>query len=256
MTRLIHCLSICCMLFGTLSCTTTPKATDAPSKPAPSTITHVPGTTKGVIADIETFERPDDATQLLWDEGHAFIPEPGPGTNWSFANGELTASTKIRGDSMLTPMAHQDMLMYVEFNCNDRDDTGVENTGNSGVYIQQRYELQIQNAYGIPEKDFKRTYGGSIYQMKKPDALVSKPAGQWQTYVIVFRAPRWDGDNKTENARITVYHNGVLIHDDYEMKRKTGAGRKESPDMRPTRLQGHSNPVRFRNVWIKELDLK
>jgi len=216
---------------------------------------RVPGTTRGVIADIENFHRPDDATQLVGDDGHVMVPDPGPKTNWSFDKGELTASSSIKGDCMLSPKAYGDMLMHVEFNCNDNPTLGVENNGNSGVYIQQRYELQIQNAYGITEADFKPTYGGSIYRMKKPDKLVSKPAGEWQTYDIVFRAARYDGEKKTQNARITVYQNGVLIHDDYEIKRKTGAGSAEGADPLPTKLQGHGNPVRFRNVWVKELVL-
>ncbi|MGB0767753.1 MAG: 3-keto-disaccharide hydrolase [Phycisphaeraceae bacterium] len=255
---LAHLSLIACLVAGLSGSALADEAAqskpDEPTDQAPAPIEHVPGTTRGVV-DICHFKKPDDATQLVGKDRHIMVPEPGPKTNWSFDNGVLTASSKRGGDSMLTPKPHRDMLMYVEFNVNDRDDTSVENTGNSGVYIQQRYELQIQNAYGIPEKDFKRTYGGSLYRMKKPDALVSKPAGEWQNYIIVFRAPRWDGDKKTENARITVYHNGVLIHDDYEMKRKTGAGKKESPDDRPTRLQGHNNPVRFRNVWIKDLEL-
>lgn len=245
---------MCCTLACTAASSTADKSneSDAPAEPV---FNNEPGTTKGII-DLDSFRKPKTAKQLVGDDKHILIPEPGPGTHWSFKDGELTASTKRGGDSMLTPKPHQDLLMYLEFNVNDRDDTSVENTGNSGVYIQQRYELQIQNAYGIPEEEFTKKYGGSLYGMKKPDALVSKPAGQWQNYIIVFRAPRWDGDKKTENARITVYHNGVLIHDDYEMKRKTGAGKKESPDARPTRLQGHNNPVRFRNVWIEEIELK
>ena len=92
--------------------------------------------------------------------------------------------------------------------------------------------------------------------MKKPDQLVTNPPANGRDYIIVFRAARYDGDEKTENARITVYQTASLIHDDYEMKRKTGAGRREGPDARPTRLQGHNNPVRFRNVWIKALELE
>lgn len=241
------------LLMGLLCCTLSCKAMQ--EEPKPTEFKNEPGTTKGVV-DLENFKRPDTATQLVGKDGHIMVPEPGPETFWTFKDGELTASTKIRGDSMLTPEPYGDMLMYVEFNCNNRDDTSVENNGNSGIYIQQRYELQIQNAHGIAEEDFKPTYGGSIYRMKKPDHLVSKPAGEWQDYIIVFRAARYEGDKKTENARITVYHNGVLIHDDFEMPRKTGAGMKEGPDPRPTRLQGHNNPVRFRNVWIQELDLK
>lgn len=255
MPRRVLLMSPLFLLLCALSCTAKPDHAEGPRQAEQVEFKNVAGTTRGIV-DLDTFKKPKSATQLVGKEGHIMVPEPGPGTYWSFKDGELTASTRIRGDSMLTPKAHGDMLMYVEFNCNDRDDTSVENTGNSGVYIQQRYELQIQNAHGISEEDFKPSYGGSLYRMKKPDHLVSKPAGQWQDYIIVFRAARWDGDKKTENARITVYHNGVLIHDDYEMKRKTGAGRREAPDNRPTRLQGHNNPVRFRNVWIQPLELK
>lgn len=236
-------------------CTATKPTHTAPNC-TQSAFTNVPGTTKGVITDILTHQRPDTATQLVAEDRHILIPEPGPGTFWSFEKGELTASTKIRGDSMITAKPYADMLLHVEFNCNDRTDTSVENNGNSGVYIQQRYEVQIQNAFGIPKEQFNKSYGGSIYRMKMPDQLVSKPAGQWQTYDIVFRAARFEGVTKTENARITVYHNGVLIHDDVELPRQTGAGMKEGPEPRPLRLQGHNNPVRFRNVWIQELDLK
>lgn len=247
-----------CVLLVMVSCAAPAKDAAKPAQPdpaEPAAVANEPGTTKGVV-DIDSFTKPEGAIQLVGQDGHILVPEPGPGTYWRFEDGVITASTKIRGDSMLTPEAYGDMLMYLQFNCNDRDDTSVENTGNSGVYIQQRYELQIQNAYGIPEDEFKPTYGGSLYRMKKPDKLVSRPAGQWQEYIIVFRAPRWDGDEKTENARITVYHNGVLIHDDYEMKRKTGAGRREGPEHRPTRLQGHNNPVRFRDVWVLPLALE
>jgi len=250
-------LSVCPLVVCLLLCAVACQGTGDPVQcSTQAQVKNVPGTTKGVVGNIETFERPAGTTQLVGEDGHIMVPEPGPGTYWTFADGELTASPLIRGDSMLTPEAHGDMLMHVEFNCNDRDDTSVENTGNSGVYIQQRYEIQIQNAYGIPKEKFNKGYGGSIYRMKLPDHLVSKPAGEWQSYLIVFRAARFEDGQKTENARLTVYHNGVLIHDDFEMPRKTGAGRREGPDARPTRLQGHNNPVRFRNVWIKDLDLK
>jgi hypothetical protein len=146
--------------------------------------------------------------------------------------------------------------MHVEFNVNEvKDVKDPEANGNSGIYIQQRYELQIHNSYGISEADYKHSFCGSIYRQKKPDKLVCKKAGEWQTYEIVFRAARFDGDKKIENARITVYQNGELIHDDYSIIAKTGVGEKEGPDARPIKLQGHHNPVRFRNVWIQKLKL-
>jgi hypothetical protein len=77
------------------------------------------------------------------------------------------------------------------------------------------------------------------------------PPLQWQTYDISFRSPRFDEEeNKTDNARLTVRHNGVLVHNHFNVERKTGAGQQESPHPYPIRLQNHSDPVRFRNIWI------
>ena len=90
---------------------------------------------------------------------------------------------------------------------------------------------------------------------RKPDQLVSKPAGEWQSYDIVFRAARFKGGKRVENARISVQQNGVLIHDDYALTNKTGAGQKEGPAPGPIKFQGHHNPVKFRNCWIQRLKL-
>lgn len=242
---------LACLLLGPLSCTASAQGAADTTEPA---FDNEPGTTKGVIQDIKKLERPKDATQLVGKDKHILVPEKGDKTNWVFKDGVLTAS---RGsDSLVTPESYGDMLLHVEFNVNDRPGDNREQDGNSGVYIQQRYEVQITNAHGIPEDEYKHSYCGSLYRLKKPDKLVAKPAGQWQTYDIAFRAARFDGDKKTENARITVYHNGVLIHDDYAIPRKTGRGKKEGPEPMPLKLQGHKNPVKFRNVWIKPLELE
>ncbi len=239
-------LALVCLL-----CTPSILAVTADEKPSDNS-QHVAGTTKGVI-DIDNHMRPEDAKQLVGDKGHALIPEKGDKTNWTFADGVLTAPNGW--DSLVTQEVYGDFVLHVEFNVNSKGGDNLEADGNSGVYIQHRYEIQIQNAHGIPEEQFTHSYGGSIYKLKKPDRLVSKPAGQWQTYDIVFRAARFDGDQKIENARITVYHNGVLIHDDFEIPRKTGAGEKEGPEPMALKLQGHNNPVKFRNVWVKALKL-
>jgi len=237
-----------CLLLGPLSCNAA--AQDSADADTPA---HVPGTTKGII-DIDSLNKPEDATQLVGDKAYHLVPEKGDKTNWVFKDGVLTAP---RGwDSLVTPKAYGDMLLHVEFNVNDRPGDNREADGNSGVYIQQRYEIQIQNAHGIPVDEFKHSYCGSLYKLKKPDKLVAKPAGQWQSYDIAFRAARFEDGKKTESARITVYHNGVLIHDDFAIPRKTGAGKQEGPEPMPLKLQGHANPVKFRNVWIKPLELE
>jgi hypothetical protein len=82
---------------------------------------------------------------------------------------------------------------------------------------------------------------------------MSYPPLSWQTYDIDFTAARFDSDGKkTSNARITVRHNGVVIHNNVEIPNKTGAGQKEGAQPLPTLLQNHGNPVRFRNIWIVE----
>ncbi len=142
-----------------------------------------------------------------------------------------------------------DCQLHLEFNIQP-DPTGRKTSGNSGVYIQHRYEIQILNsAGGEPQK------GGcaAIYQFKPADTNQAKPPGEWQTYDITFRAPRWDGAKKTENARITVVHNGVKVHDSVDVPRKTGAGKAEGPEPGPLCLQDHRNKVFFRNIWLLPL---
>ena len=208
------------------------------------------GMTQGII----DFKRPEDAVQLIGSNGSKFVTEnPEVKNQWTFNEGVLTASPKW--DSVITPESYRDFRMHVEFNVNDAGDVPKQKNGNSGVYLQKRYEIQILNSFGVSTEDYKASYCGSIYRQKKPDQLVNKPAGQWQSYDIAFRAARFVDGRKTQNARITVYQNKQLIHDDYPIQRKTGAGKKESPKPMPVKLQGHHNQVRFRNTWIQELSL-
>lgn len=195
---------------------------------------------------------PLQRTPLVWETGYALVPEKEGPTKWVFGGGVLTAP--LAWDSLVTPEPYQDFRLHVEFNVNDVPNaTDPEKNGNSGIYLQQRYELQILNSYGVAEKDYKPTYCGSLYQLKKPDRLVNKKPGEWQSFDILFRAARFIGEKKTELARVTVHQNGQLIHNDYALPRKTGAGQKEGPEPRPILFQGHHNPVRFRNIWVEAL---
>lgn len=210
------------------------------------------GTTRGII-DGRNVTQPADARQLVGETGYALVPESDGPCRWTFAAGVLTASPLW--DSVTTREAYRDFRMHVEFNVNDDPEADPGMNGNSGIYIQERYEIQILNSFGVAEADYTASDCGSLYRMKKPDRIVNKPAGEWQSFDIVFRAARFDGDKKIENARITVWQNGQLIHDDASIPRQTGAGKKEGPDPLPIKLQGHHNPVRFRNIWIQPLDL-
>jgi pimeloyl-ACP methyl ester carboxylesterase len=219
----------------------TPETTEQNHKPD--------GTTKGII----DFERPADAIQLVGDSGSVMVPESSAKCEWTFQDGVLTASP--HWDSVVSPDAYQDFRLHLEFKLNDPGEVPRERSGNSGVYLQQRYELQILNSHGISVEDFGTDDCASIYGIKKPDQFVCKPPGEWQTFDIAFRAARFEGSQKTENARVSVFHNGELIHDDFELPRKTGAGKPEENSLRPIKLQGHHNQVQFRNIWVQKLNL-
>ena len=192
---------------------------------------------------------PADAIVLLGKDGDLSAWEhadkPGSKVEWPWADGAL--ETKPGIGSIVTKRTFGDGRLHVEFNVDDNGKADQTN-GNSGVYVQRRYEVQILNSAGQqPTPDVC----GAIYKVKAPDYNMARPAGQWQTYDIEFRAPRWDKDGKkTENARITVYHNGTRVQDNVEIPSKTGAGRPETPADAPLLLQDHGNKVRYRNVWI------
>jgi len=145
-----------------------------------------------------------------------------------------------------------DCLLHVEFKVSADPAMDWKNDGNSGVYIQRRYEVQILNSLGRGASDESC---GAIYTFRKPDRNASRAPGEWQTFDIAFRAPRWAAGEKVENARLSVLHNGELIHDDVAVPASTGAGKAEGPSEEPLRLQDHGSATRFRNVWIKRLDL-
>ena len=144
-----------------------------------------------------------------------------------------------------------DFRLHLEFRTPFAPQLPKQKRGNSGVYIQGRYEVQILDSFGrLPQSDG----AGALYKQRAPNWNLSLPPLQWQTYDIDFRAARFDAQGKRrEKARISVRHNGVLVHDDVELEGPTGAGQAEAPDEAPLFLQDHGNPVRFRNIWIESL---
>lgn len=209
---------------------------------------------EGAATNLLDFSRSQaNRVQLIGDEGHKMLPEAQEPGRWRFQDGVLTASPAW--DSVVTPDSYGDFRMHLEFNVNAATNDEREKNGNSGVYIQQRYELQIFDSFGVAAGEYQSWDCGSLYRLKKPDQLAAKPAGLWQSYDILFRTARFTGDQKVENARITVFLNDTLIHDDVSLARKTGAGEAEAPDPRPIKLQGHHNEVGFRNAWIEPIEL-
>ncbi len=156
--------------------------------------------------------------------------------------------------SIATRESFGDVQIHLEFATPEVIDGKDQGRGNSGVYIMGRYEVQVLDSYENPT--YPDGSCGSIYGIAPPLVNASRPPGTWQTYDIIFRAPRFDAaGKKTENARVTVLHNGVLVQNATEIPKPTLAGLfgDESASTGPIYLQDHGNRVRYRNVWVRRL---
>lgn len=184
-------------------------------------------------------------------------------SHWKHTNGQPVRWRLVDGTmqvvpgtgSIITRQLFQDFELHVEFNVpQSLPETKGQGRGNSGVYLQRRYEVQILDSYGLASKN---NDCGALYGLKAPDKNACYKPGEWQVYDIIFRAARFEGEGqhakKVQNARIAVCHNGVLIHDDVELPNKTGAGQPEGAEPGPILLQDHGNKVRLRNIWIVPL---
>lgn len=152
-----------------------------------------------------------------------------------------------RGD-VLSEAAFGDFTLHLEFRSPYMPTATGQARGNSGVYLQNRYEVQVLDSFGLEGADNEC---GGIYKASRPDVNMCLPPLAWQTYDIDFTAPRFDADGKkTAPARVTVRHNGVVIHEDLELPAITPGGFKDEQASGPLKLQDHGNPVQFRNVWL------
>ena len=153
------------------------------------------------------------------------------------------------GDIITTEQFDGSFKLHVEFRVPYVPDAKGQARGNSGVYIQGRYEVQVLDSYGL---DSKNNDCGAIYEVSAPKVNACKAPTVWQSYDIDFTAPKCDNGKKTEPAHITVYQNGVLVQDDVTIPvDNTRAGRGGDPcTPGPIMLQYHGNPVQFRNVWL------
>ncbi|MHC4901608.1 MAG: family 16 glycoside hydrolase [Planctomycetota bacterium] len=171
-----------------------------------------------------------DGTPVRWRvEDEALVVRPGTG-------------------SIMTRQDYQDFILHAGFLIPEGLSGSGQARGNSGIYLLGRYEVQVLDSW---QSEVAANGCGAIYGRVAPRVNASRPPGSWQEYLIDFTAPHYDGgDRKTRNARISVWHNGLLIHDDVEIEGTTGRGAPESPAAGPILLQDHGHPIRFRDIWI------
>ncbi len=195
--------------------------------------------------------RPAEAIVLF--DGTDFsqwVGEDGNSVKWQIVDGTMKVVPGT--SSIVTKQNFRDFRLHAEFNIPDSPPSAEgQGKGNSGIYIQRRYEIQILDSFGQqPMIDGC----GALYKTKAPDKNVCKKPGEWQSFDIFFRAPRWQDDKKVENARVTLLHNGVMVHNNADIPNKTGAGQPEGPQPGPIKLQEHGSAVKFRNVWIVAIE--
>lgn len=179
---------------------------------------------------------PDGAVVLLNGQSEEWFPGAQPGPEGSIFSG---VTSKAAFDSY---------RLHLEFRLTWMPESRGQARSNSGVYVHNCYEIQVLDSFGLEGRDNEC---GGLYSIKEPDLNACLPPMVWQTYDIDLTAPKFDSDgNKVANARLTVRHNGVLIHDDLELPRATPGGQGEGPGPRAIMLQGHGCHVHYRNIWL------
>jgi len=184
-------------------------------------------------------KKPDEGAVVLFD-----------GTSADAWNKGEVADGLLRNNDISTKQKFKDYHLHLEFRTPFKPYARGQGRGNSGVYHQGRYETQVLDAFGLEGEDNET---GGIYKTAKPIVNMCLPPLEWQTYDVDFTAAKWDAEGKkTASARATVKLNGFLIHDDVEIPKPTGGGKPETSEPGPIFLQGHGNPVFYRNIWIVE----
>ncbi len=155
-----------------------------------------------------------------------------------------------------TKQSFGDMQLHVEFAEPVPAEGESQERGNSGVFLANVYEVQVLDSY--QNKTYADGSAASLYGQYPPQVNASRPPGQWQSYDVVFHGPRFDPAGKLlRPARVTVLHNGVLVQDNVALTGPTAHGSrppyKPGMDRGPLGLQDHGHPVRYRNIWVREL---
>lgn len=220
-----------------------PKETEV-WEPEPEIVT--PGKTPGAP--------PSDAI-ILFDgkDLDSWVDKDGKKARWSVSDDAMTV-VKGTGD-IKTKQAFGDIQLHIEWRTPAKVEGDGQGRGNSGIFFCEKYELQVLDSYN--NRTYSNGQAGSIYKQAIPMVNASRGPGEWQVYDVVFIAPSFNQDGTLNKpGRITVFHNGVLIHHYTEIKGTTeyrGQPKVIAHGKGSLRLQDHGNPTSFRNIWVREI---
>jgi hypothetical protein len=238
-----------------------PDAVETPAdQTTPETPTQNPADTEvwepvpDVVTPGEDGAPPSDAI-VLFDgtDLSAWSHEDGSDAGWRVEDGAMTVVPGT-GD-IRTRQGFGNVQLHIEWRTPAEVSGEGQGRGNSGIFFMERYELQVLDSYG--NRTYPNGQAGSIYKQHIPLVNASRGPGEWQSYDAVFTAPRFDPDGTLASpAYMTVFHNGVIIHNHVELQGSTvfiGLPEYEAHgDRAPILLQDHGNPVSYRNIWIRE----
>lgn len=199
------------------------------------------------VSTLEKVERKSSTLGKAAPEGAIVLFDGTSVDHWE--NGRLVDGRYLGATNPVTKQQFGDHSLHIEFRTPLMPAARGQARGNSGVYLQGRYELQVLDSFGL---EGKNNECGGIYTIAEPIVNMCLPPLAWQTYDIDFTAAVYESDKKTKNARVTIKHNGVVIHDNLELPNGTPGFRPEGPGKESLFLQDHGNPVVFRNIWIVE----
>lgn len=189
----------------------------------------------------------DGADLSDWESGKG-----GP-AKWTVKNDYM--QVKSGTGSIQTKQHFGSCQIHIEWAAPEKVNGNGQGRGNSGVYIMGKYEVQVLDSYN--NQTYPDGQAGAIYGQSPPMVNACRPPGKWQTYDIIFHRPVFKNGTAVKPAKMTVLHNGVLIQDNWELwglsSHKKRKGYSPHPDKLPLLLQDHGDPVRYRNIWIREI---
>ncbi|RFS18738.1 DUF1080 domain-containing protein [Chitinophaga silvatica] len=197
---------------------------------------------------------PSDAIILFNGKNlNSWTSEDGGPAKWEVKNEILTVTPKA--GIIKTKQQFEDFQLHIEWRTPAEVKGDGQGRGNSGIFLQELYELQVLDNYN--NKTYSNGQAGSFYKQKIPLVNACKKPGEWQTYDVIWTAPRFNDDGSLRSpARATVLQNGVLVQNNVELDGPTlyiGKPSYSKHGARSILLQDHGNPVSFRNIWIRPL---
>lgn len=215
-------------------------------RPQPNVVT--PGTAN------QPGKAPSDAVVLFDSKDLSqWVSTKGELAKWKLEDGYMEVVKKT--GSVRTKQSFGDCQLHIEWATPAKVKGNGQKRGNSGVFLMGKYEVQVLDSYN--NKVYPDGQAASMYGQNPPMVNACRPPGQWQSYDIIFRRPIFKGDKVLRPATITVLHNGVLVQDHWVIEGTTAHKKRAKytahDDKLPLVLQNHGDPVRYRNIWIREL---